>query len=356
MVFIIEHTSTVMERAVFAALLLVSASLSGCLKLDNGSSEVEEPSGDDVQFFEDGIYTCIEHEDIPRCWQTHIPEGLDPDEPVPLIVDIHGYGGTSTLQRSVTQFDEIADEYGAIVVYPDGSESMYPWDPDQSSEQAWNAGWCCGSPAQNDVDDIGFLLRMIDLVSENHQIDQNRIYVTGWSNGCAMSQYLAMKASEVFAAVGCMSFYLITEYDSEYSPIPIMEVHGFLDQVVLYESSVLNVPTNPDAWVDPEALETGAIENMYEWADYNECSGSVENFEINALYSIQGFDDCQYGADVRLMTIYGAQHNPYAKDVDDGTVIGSLLVGTQGLVQSSHIVWEFMSKYSKENEGSIPDY
>ena len=77
MVFSIEHTSTVMERAVFAALLLVSASLSGCLKSDNGSSEVEEPAGDEVPFFEDGIYTCIEHEDISRCWQTHIPEGLD---------------------------------------------------------------------------------------------------------------------------------------------------------------------------------------------------------------------------------------------------------------------------------------
>ena len=89
---------------------------------------------------------------------------------------------------------------------------------------------------------------------------------------------------------------------------------------------------------------------MYEWGELNGCSGPVETFELNALYSIQGFDDCEDNASVRLMTIYAGQHNPYSKDVEDGTVIGGLFLGTQGLVESSHLVWDFISQYSKNAE------
>ena len=159
-----------------------------------------------------------------------------------------------------------------------------------------------------------------------------------------------MESSHIFAAVGCMSMYLITEHVGDYTPIPVMEVHGFLDQVVLYESTALSVPFNEEMWTNPEAYDTGAIENIYEWADYNGCPGPLETFELNGLYSIQGFDDCGNNASVRLMTIYAAQHNPYANDVDDGSIIGGLFVGTQGLVESSKVVWEFLSQFSKELE------
>ena len=62
----------------------------------------------------------------------------------------------------------------------------------------------------------------------------------------------------------------------------ICGVHGFLDQVVLYESTALSVPFNEEMWTNPEAYDTGAIENIYEWADYNGCPGPLETFELNA--------------------------------------------------------------------------
>ena len=156
-----------------------------------------------------------------------------------------------------------------------------------------------------------------------------------------------MESSHIFAAVGCMSFYLITEPVGHYSPIPVMEVHGFIDQVVLYSTTALSVPFNEEMWTNPESYDTGAIENAIEWGDHNGCSGPMETFETTALYSIQGFDNCEGGASVQLMTIFAAQHNPYSNDLDDGSLIGSAFVGTQGLVESSHIVWDFISQFSK---------
>ena len=309
------------------------------------SNETEEPEEENLPFDIVGIYNCIEHDSEQRCWQVHIPDGLDTSTPVPLIVDIHGYSSNSTNHRALSDFDSIANDFGAIVLYPDGLTSQNPWDTD--SNQGWNAGWCCGRPASENVDDVGFIEEIISISLEIYNIDSDRIYASGWSNGCAMAQRMAMESSHIFAAVGCMSFYLLMTPINTYSPIPIMEVHGFLDQVVLYESSVLSVPTNPESWTDPEAVQTGAIENLYEWADLNGCTGLTPDYnDQQPLYSIQGFTNCVNNSQVRLMTIFGAQHNPYAKDYP-GEGLGILLPGTQGLVQSSYIVWDFLSQFSK---------
>ncbi len=309
------------------------------------SNETEEPEDAELPFEVVGIYKCIDHDSEQRCWQTHVPDDLDTSTSVPLIVDIHGYSSNSTNHRGLSDFDSIADEFGAIILYPDGLTSQNPWDTD--AHQGWNAGWCCGRPASENVDDVGFIEEIVSISLEIYNIDSDRIYASGWSNGCAMAQRMAMESSHIFAAVGCMSFYLLMTPNNNYSPIPVMEVHGFLDQVVLYESSVLSVPTNPEAWTDPEAIQTGAIENLYEWANLNGCTGVTPDFnDLQPLYSIQGFSDCENDSQVRLMTIYAAQHNPYAKDVG-GEGPGILLPGTQGLVQSSYIVWDFISQFSK---------
>ena len=331
--------------AVLISVLFVSVILSGCISEEEYTDNSSEGNEDDLpNHYEEGIYTCIDHDNITRCWQTHIPDNLPRNTPVPLILDLHGFGSDSTEHRKFSDFNTIADEYGAIVVYPDGVTTQNSWDIE--ANQGWNAGWCCADPAVNDVDDVGFIEQIVEIAIQIHNIDSTRIYLSGWSNGCAMAQRMAMDSSHIFAAVGCMSFYLVSDKNVDYSPIPVMEVHGFLDQIVLYESSILSVPFNQGSWTDPEAIETGAIENMYEWGGYNECSGDLNTFELNALYSIQGFDNCANNTEVRLMTIFAAQHNPYAKNPDSGP-IGSIFQGTQGLVQSTYIVWDFISQYSK---------
>ena len=71
--------------------------------------------------------------------------------------------------------------------------------------------------------------------------------------------------------------YLLTEHTDTYSPIPVMAVHGFLDQVVLCESTALSVPWNKNMWKNPEAYETGAIENIFEWSELNNYPGKLKS-------------------------------------------------------------------------------
>ena len=185
---------------------------------------------------------------------------------------------------------------------------------------------------------------MLDTIVQNHSVDQSRVYVTGWSNGCGMTQRLAVQASEVFAAAGCMAMYLFAEVPSDYKPIPFIEVHGILDEIVLYATTAPAAPVF--------GPEKGAIQNLESWADLNGCQGTIPEVIVSEDdYDIRGYTDCENEAQVMLVSLFFAAHNPYEHD-DPVADPGRGWANPTG-VPSSTIVWEFMSQFSKKSNESI---
>ena len=211
-------------------LLLASSMISGCMseppEVDSEEDVLVEPNPD----YELNITEhCIEYDDLERCWLLLVPPILNESVPAPLLVDMHGNGDDMYQQRWTSDFANISMEQGFVVAYPQGHNN------------AWNQGSslipCSDELRCSEEDDVGFILQMLDTIVQNHSIDQSRVYVTGWSNGCGMTQRLAVQASEVFAASGCMAMYLFAEVPSDYNPIPFIEVHGILDEIVLYATT-----------------------------------------------------------------------------------------------------------------------
>ena len=119
--------------------------------------------------------------------------------------------------------------------------------------------------------DVGFIERVVEISLGMYNVDEDKVYASGWSNGCSMSQRLAMSPATSSRPWGA---WRSTSSRSQWTATrrsPVM-IHGFLDNVVLYESTVLSVPFNEDLWTNPEAYDTGAIENMVEWGGHNNCS------------------------------------------------------------------------------------
>jgi len=296
------------------------------------SNDTEEPD-EELPFDVVGIFKCIEINSEQRCWQTHEPSGSLSGSSVPLVVDLHGYGFNSTEHRRISDFDVITSDENAVVLYPDALDF------------SWNSGWCCAASKDQERDDLGFILEMVEIATNFHNIDASRIYVTGWSNGCAMAQALANKASSVFAAVGCMSWYLLQEADNDYSPIPIIELHGILDLVIPYASDVNGGLVHGQ--VPSSETASGAIQNMYNWKEMNGCNGNLPDVnEQNTFYSIQGFNDCENNAQVRLVTLHAHGHNPYSENAWQEST-GIFLPGSQIPISTSQIAWDFISQYSK---------
>ena len=312
-------------------LLLVSSMVSGCVsdptKVD---TEEDNPVEEDPDYEPNISEHCIEYDELERCWLLLVPLILNESAPAPLLVDMHGNGDDMYQQRWTSDFANISMEQGFIVAYPQGHNN------------AWNQGSslipCSEDLRCSEEDDVGFILQVLETIMQNHSIDESRIYVTGWSNGCGMTQRLAVQASEVFAAAGCMAMYRFAEVPSDYSPIPFMEVHGLLDEIVHYATTA---PTAPVF-----GPEKGAIQNLESWAEINGCQGSVhEVIESDDDYDIRGYTDCENETQVMLVTLFFAAHNPYEHD-DPVADPGRGWANPTG-VPSSTIVWEFVSQFSK---------
>lgn len=311
-------------------LVLVSTSIGGCLSSGSESSVGDSSDDSLVGDFEGLDYVeCMVHEELERCWNVLVPSTVNLSEKVPMVIDLHGNTLTMEDQRALSEFDEIAEDNGAIAVWPQGFEN------------SWNAGYCCSAAGELGLNDTGLIMEIVGKVVTNHSVDESRVYLTGWSNGCALSQKLANEHSDVFAAVACMSYYLLDDPEPDYSSIPVMEIHGLVDQIILYSNDAIHLP-------NVEAQEHGAIQNLLLWAEMNGCQGSIpDSNSPSTFYSIQSFTDCENGSEVSLVTLYAADHNPYEEEFDpDGPLI---FVGNGGTVDTNGIAWDFMIKFSKDD-------
>ena len=294
---------------------------------DTIEEEPDDPPLETNDTFFRGIKDeCFEHGGMDRCWKLYVPDETDETQSIPLILDIHGLERNADNQYEMTDMDRIARENNAIIIYPQGYGN------------SWNFRACCDPAKEEGIDDIGFLRSLVTYQLDIFPIDSDRIYLTGWSNGCAMSQVLANEASDMFTAVACMSMYFIGDKDPSYSPIPVMEIHGFLDPVAIYSHVAAT-----SFFFQQVFWNTGAIQNLYTWRDMNECSGILpDRNEESLYYNIQGFTDCKNDAEVALVTIHLGTHNVYAKDDPVSSE-----PGTQGTIDTAQIAWDFMSKHSK---------
>ena len=119
------------------------------------------------------INSSLTHNGITRNYILFIPGSYDPATPAPLVFSFHGYSSNAALNMNYTGFTAISDTAGFILVHPDGTL-------DATGTPHWNVGgWTVGST----TDDIGFTDQMITEISNDYNINSDRIYSTGMSNG-----------------------------------------------------------------------------------------------------------------------------------------------------------------------------
>jgi len=230
------------------------------------------------------------YDNIDREYRTYIPEIYDGSQPVPLIINLHGYGSNSTEQLIYGNFTAIADTANFIVVHPDGTL-------DGQGNQFWNAF------GVSDIDDIGFISALIDTLQVHYNIDSNCIYSTGMSNGGFMSYSLACGLSSRITAIasvaGSMVAGLQTTCDAQH-PTPVMQIHGTDDSVVNY---------NGGFGLEP-------IEDVVEyWVEFNNCAAVPIFNEVPDVVTTDNctaehyvYEDGDNGSSVEFYKVMGGDH------------------------------------------------
>jgi polyhydroxybutyrate depolymerase len=163
-----------------------------------------------------------------REYLIYIPNSYDTIKSVPLLLNFHGFGGSANEFMDDADMRSLAASYSFILVYPQGSSL--------DGFSHWNA--CpIGGDNKSDVDDFGFVEAIINKVSSQYNIDVERIYSAGYSNGGMMAYGLANYRSDLIAAVASVSGAMLDCIGSTSHPMPVVHLHGTSDGVLPYNGS-----------------------------------------------------------------------------------------------------------------------
>jgi polyhydroxybutyrate depolymerase len=163
-----------------------------------------------------------------RAYLLHVPKKIPSDRPMPLVICLHGFAEWPAHLMRLSHWNQLADEFGFLVVYPRGTGFPFRWRSDGRFGKQ-------GELPQ----DVQFVSDLIDQLKKQYKIDEDRIYANGLSNGGGMAFVLAAQLSERIAAIGGVAgAYVLpwTEYKPK-RPVPTIIFHGTADPIVPFHGN-----------------------------------------------------------------------------------------------------------------------
>ncbi|MBI4931604.1 MAG: T9SS type A sorting domain-containing protein [Bacteroidetes bacterium] len=222
-----------------------------------------------IAYSQTTIIDSIWVDSLYRSYKIYIPSIYNPANPTPLVFNFHGYGGN---YNQTGNFKPIADTANFIIVMPQGDSVplltlYYP-------------GWNNFNSVADFDKDKNFISNLIDTLKTQLNVDLDRVYAAGGSNGGFMSYDLACFLSSRFAAiasvVGSMTSLHVSSCNPQH-PTPVMEIHGTADSVVYYNGGA----------IDSSFMHIDSL--VKHWVTFNNCS-PVPVF--SAVPNIIPFDSC----------------------------------------------------------------
>ncbi|MCF6270584.1 MAG: hypothetical protein L3J41_12795 [Melioribacteraceae bacterium] len=259
-----------------------------------------------------GLFTKnIVVDEATRSYAIYIPKDLG-NSSYPLIFELHGGGvyiedmtGESGYKTPFKLWMNLAENEKFIVVYPEGLNGSY-------DKPTWNdcRGDCIVS---SDANDVNFIETLINNISADYNIDQNRIYASGTSNGGFMALRLAIELNDKIAAVAAVvsAMPAVSDCNLPNNPISVLFMNGTNDNYMPYNGGYLSDPPNPDHgstqstensvnfWINFNHTDT--IPTTYTFPDLdNSDGGIVEKFD---------YKNGEQGTEVVLYKVNGGGHS-----------------------------------------------
>lgn len=258
-----------------------------------------------------------------RRYLLYVPKSLDQSSPVPLVITIHGFAEWPAHVRDVTRWNKLADKEGFIVVYPSGTKFPKRW-------AAFNEN----NPGSGETKDVQFLSDLIDKLESEYNIDLQRVFINGFSNGGGMSYLAGCQLSDRVAAIGGVSgaYLFPMESCTPARPVPMIAFHGTADPIVPFNggpSHSFDIPfaAIPD-WISARA-------------GLNGCRAIPQISQPTSGVTVQQYTSCSQGAEVVLYTLEGQGH-----DWAGGKALPKWLVGNHSdAVNATELIWDFFKQH-----------
>jgi polyhydroxybutyrate depolymerase len=243
------------------------------------------------------------------------PLGADPKVARPLVVVLHGMGASGLLQSVYFRLDKLVTEKDFLLVAPDGM-------PNGSGTRFWAATDGCCMSGGKVVDDVKYLIGLVDDVARVWNVDRRRVFLAGHSNGGAMAYRLACEPNQPFAAAFMLApaFFAKHTTCAPTQPISIRHVHGTADETVQYDGGSLSL-------LGPTLTYLSAPAAVAAWAKLNGCGDAPDmsapplDLDLNAPGAetrIARYAGCKGGVTTELLSMEGGKHFPVNLTADFG--------------------------------------
>ena len=277
-------------------------------------------------------------------------------EPIAVVVALHGGGGNKEGMRKLACLDgdlaspeclhRVAAAAGMAVVFPNGTNALGGKLLNPNGVRTWNAGggqngFICvsGGACTAGIDDVAYVRALLADLAKRIAVDPKRVFVTGLSNGAAMSHRLACQAADAFAAIapvaGENQFALAGCAPSQ--PVAVLDIHGTLDACWPYAGGAGGCLQS--------GLYVSVASTLAGWAARNGCGPTPT---ATALAPIAGVNDgtsvvrhaypgCVAGGSLEHLEVVGNGHfwprgQAYASSAVVGGVMSRQLAANQAIV------------------------
>lgn len=206
-----------------------------------------------------------------RSYELYRPAGAGAHPP--LVVALHGLGGSGSGFRGYSGWDDVARRAGALVAYPD----------------SYTEGWRSQPGAGQDV---RFLTALVRRLVDREGVDRDRVYVTGHSSGGFMSFRMGCDRSRLVAGIGPVAGVQVPDCAREPGPVRVASVHGTADDTVPY-AGYGGLPS--------------ARESARRWARHDGCAPRPRVRRAGGVRT-DTWTRCDARSAVRLTTVRGGDH------------------------------------------------
>lgn len=270
-------------------------------------------------------YDTIQHDNLDRSFLIHLPDGYTGTDSLPMIIAMHGGIGSAANLQNQSLLSEKADEENFIVVYPQGVKNNL-------GIRTWNGGYCCGYAVNQNIDDVGFLSKMIDTLLEAYAIDEKRIYATGISNGGYMAYRLACELSDKIAAIAPVASSMGLDNCSPGREVPIIHFHSFADSNIPYQGGYGDGPSNH---YNPPLDSV-----LNAWSTHNDCSMNNDTISTSDMVTFIKWSNCVCQTEIHY---YISEDGGHSWPGGTATIIGDTV---SVYLNANDLMWDFFQNHS----------
>ena len=230
-----------------------------------------------------------------------LPTAYDSRHPLPVVFDFHGYAEPASLQVTLSALGTYGQAHKFITITPGVTEPVPLWEA------------TIGSP------DMAFVGGVLNAVERTLCVDQNRLYVTGYSNGAFLTSAVACQYAGRIAAVAPVAGIQDIAGCKPSRPVPVVAFHGTADPYVHFNGSpsktaaALPAPTGKGGTLGQSANKTALKkapsipQDAADWAHRNGCSSTSARVKVAADVTVTRYR-CLQPAQVELYVVKGGGH------------------------------------------------